>query len=168
MVQRRCRYILVSDAASDPQQRYEDLANAVRKIRIDLGISIDFPRGVPIADRATPGGEHFAIGLIRYGMVDPAAEDGVLVYLKASLSGDEPVDVVNYARAHAEFPDESTADQWFTEAQFESYRALGQHMIEHMLPAADARRGRAAALEGLFEDARSVVGGAGGRTPISV
>jgi hypothetical protein len=54
----------------------------------------------------------------------------VLIYLKATLSGDEPVDVLNYARSHPVFPHESTASQFFTEAQFESYRTLGLHTLQ--------------------------------------
>ena len=57
------------------------------------------------------------------------AEDGTLVYLKPTLIGDEPVDVANYARSHVTFPQQSTAEQWFDEAQFESYRVLGLHTV---------------------------------------
>ena len=57
----------------------------------------------------------------------------MLVYMKARLSGDEPADVLNYARSHAAFPHESTSNQFFTEAQFESYRMLGLHTIEQAL-----------------------------------
>ena len=53
----------------------------------------------------------------------------MLVYLKPTVTGDEPVDVANYARTHATFPHESTAEQWFDEAQFESYRMLGLQTV---------------------------------------
>lgn len=42
MVLRRCHYIVVSDAGQDPLCSFSDLGGAVRKIRIDLGIPIDF------------------------------------------------------------------------------------------------------------------------------
>ena len=42
MVLRRCHYIVVSDAGEDPACSFADLGEAVRKIRIDLGISIEF------------------------------------------------------------------------------------------------------------------------------
>jgi hypothetical protein len=42
MVRRRCRFIIVSDAGCDPEHAFEDLSNAVRKIEIDLGVTIDF------------------------------------------------------------------------------------------------------------------------------
>jgi hypothetical protein len=52
---------------------------------------------------------------------------GFLVYLKPTLLGDEPADVVQYQAAHPDFPHETTADQFFDEEQWESYRALGEH-----------------------------------------
>src|SRR5207249_2174444 len=54
------------------------------------------------------------------------------VYLRTSLTGDEPPDVLQYADAHAEFPHHSTLDQLFSENQFESYRALGYHVAQEV------------------------------------
>ena len=56
--------------------------------------------------------------------------DGILLYVKPSLVGDEPIDIYNYAATNQMFPHESTGDQWFSESQFESYRMLGLHTIE--------------------------------------
>jgi hypothetical protein len=53
---------------------------------------------------------------------------GKLVYIKASVTSDAPVHVLNYARAHDSFPHQSTADQFFDDTQFEAYRALGEHI----------------------------------------
>jgi hypothetical protein len=125
VIARRCRYVIVSDAGADERYRFDDLANAIRLVRIDFGVPIEFPSGVHV-DPAH-GGSRWAVGTIRYSVVDPGADDGVLIYLKPTLLGDEPVDVVNYARAHAAFPQESTANQWFDTPQFESYRMLGLH-----------------------------------------
>lgn len=135
MVRRRCRCIIVSDAGCDPEYAFEDLSNAVRKIRIDFSIPIEFPPAGLGMDRAGQGrgNQHVTIGKIRYSAVDGNVSEGVLVYMKATLSGDEPADVVNYARSHAEFPHEPTSNQFFTEAQFESYRMLGLHTIEQAL-----------------------------------
>lgn len=136
MVLRRCRLIVVSDAGCDPACAFQDLGNAIRKIRIDLGISIEMddmlmrPRGdgTLFSDNERPG-RYCAVGKIIY----PAAENapnGVLIYLKPGLYGDESVDVLNYASQNLSFPHEPTTDQWFSEAQFESYRALGAHVVE--------------------------------------
>ncbi len=63
-----------------------------------------------------------------------------LLVLKPTLTGDEPEDVLNYHRDHPSFPQESTADQFFDEAQWESYRRLGWHLAgkillaDHMMP----------------------------------
>ncbi|PYU68722.1 MAG: hypothetical protein DMG49_15320 [Acidobacteria bacterium] len=57
---------------------------------------------------------HWAIGKVQYHLVDLHAEDGILVYLKASLTGDKPTDVLRYHREHLDFSRQTTADQWFT------------------------------------------------------
>jgi patatin-like phospholipase len=128
VIARRCRYVVVSDAGADPDYCFDDLANAIRRVRIDFGVEIEFPSGVRIGPRGT-GIARWAIGTIRYSVVDKLGENGVLVYLKPAILGDEPVEVANYARAHAAFPHESTVNQWFDTAQFESYRSLGLQTV---------------------------------------
>jgi hypothetical protein len=130
MVARRCRFIIVSDAGCDPEYSFDDLANAVRRIRLDLGVPIQFDP-IDVTRRGQgQGNPHGAIGRIRYSVVDgPHVEDGTILYLKATLSGDEPVDVRNFAVVDAAFPHDSTGDQFFDEARFESYRTLGFHTV---------------------------------------
>ncbi len=134
MVLRRCHCILVVDAGCDPHGTFEDLGNAVRKIRIDLGIDIEIDldqlRRQP---GGTTSGRHYTVGMIRYDTVDANAAAGTLLYLKASLTGDEPSDVQDYAARHPVFPHEPTSDQFFDEAQFESYRRLGEHVAWEVL-----------------------------------
>lgn len=132
MVRRRCHTIIVSDAGCDQNTAFEDLGNAIRKIRIDLGIPITIDN-LRIKSRSEgAGGRYHAVGVIHYDAVDPHAPPGTLVYIKPSICGREPADVCNYARENAAFPHEATSDQWFTEVQFESYRALGVHVIEEL------------------------------------
>ncbi len=50
-----------------------------------------------------------------------------MIYIKPCLTGDEGLQLCNYAFRHSEFPHESTLDQAFDEAQFEAYRRLGFH-----------------------------------------
>jgi hypothetical protein len=73
---------------------------------------------------------HVHAGTIRY---DDVGGVGTIIYIKPALTGDEPVDVLNYQKSHPSFPHESTAEQWFSEAQFESYRMLGLHSVEMAL-----------------------------------
>ena len=74
-----------------------------------------------------PRAVYCAVGTINYGDVDPDGKPVTLIYLKPAISGDEPCDVFNYARTSTDFPHETTADQWFSESQFESYRVLGRN-----------------------------------------
>ncbi len=141
MVLRRCHYIVVSDAGQDPECSFTDLGQAVRKIRIDLGISIEFDE-IEIFARCDEEalnlrGRHAAVGRIRYAQVDGAnAPDGVIVYIKPACYGNEPRDIYEYFKSSPTFPHESTSDQFFTESQFESYRMLGAHTMDRLAPSA--------------------------------
>ena len=133
MVLRRCATIIVVDGSQDADFHFDDLGNATRKIRIDLGIPIEFPDGVPIAKEIAAASKHCAAGRIVYSAVDGhGAKDGTLIYIKSSLTGNEPRDVLTYAAENPPFPHQSTADQWFDEPQFESYRRLGAHVVEEI------------------------------------
>jgi len=141
---------VVSDASCDGTCSFEDLGGAVRKIRADLGIPIDFPAPVRIVPRSADAGArakglYWAVGRIRYSEIDRVskggagdaddsskAPDGWLLYIKPAFYGTEPPDVYAYAKAHDEFPHESTVDQFFSESQFESYRMLGAHAVARL------------------------------------
>ena len=137
LVRRRCRFIVACDAEEDHAFGFGGLGNAIEKCRSDFGIDIDIDVE-PIRGRSYSQW-HCAIGRIFYSRVDQTGRDGILVYLKSSLTGDEPTDALRYAAANPEFPHQSTADQWFDESQFESYRVLGYHIAQNVfLPLGDA------------------------------
>lgn len=130
LVRRRCRFIIAIDGEEDPTYCFESLGAAVRKCRADFGIDIDVnPR--PIIPDKGRSSSHFAIGRITYP--EPDSEPGWLLYLKSSITGDEPADVEQYRRERTEFPQESTLNQFFSESQFEAYRELGLHVCESAL-----------------------------------
>jgi hypothetical protein len=52
--------------------------------------------------------------------------EGILIYLKASMTGREGTAVLQYKSTHPPFPHETTGDQFYGEDQFESYRQLGR------------------------------------------
>jgi hypothetical protein len=133
MILRRCHRIVVVDAGRDTDYVFEDLGNAIRKIRIDFGIRIDIVLNFLAPNKE---GEHlarFAVGDIHYEEIDQGAPIGKLIYIKPLLQKDEPVDIRNYAAAHPGFPHETTSDQWFSESQLESYRMLGFHTVNEIL-----------------------------------
>jgi hypothetical protein len=195
MVMRRCKRIIVVDGGCDLDFKLEDLGNAVRKIQIDLGVSITFDPAVALERGPAGANQHRFIGRIRYSHCDltqaqlnrlrelercePLSEaelkeygelsghrnrdsvqerryqqlkgrearkpeeeaeyqklvsaDGVLVYIKASLNGNEPADVTQYYKSHDSFPHESTANQFFNESQFQSYVRLGMHVVDEIM-----------------------------------
>lgn len=139
LVRRRCRFIVCVDAGADRARNFADLGNAVQKCRVDFGANIDIDVS---ALRPGPDGRSeraCAVGTIAY----TNGKTGTILYLKPSLTGAEPPDVAHYASAHRSFPHESTADQYFDEKQFESYRRLGEHVADLAVAPALERAQRA-------------------------
>lgn len=129
MVKRRCRYIIVLDGAADGELKFGDLGNALRKIRIDTKVDIQFQEGWAQALRDRE--KRWAVATIGYQAAG-MGEDGYLIYIKPVMCGSEPPDVVAYREINPDFPHQSTANQFFNESQTESYRMLGLHTIQEM------------------------------------
>jgi hypothetical protein len=126
LIRRHCRYVLMSDCGADPTVAFDDLGNAFRRIREDFGIDITLDIEPLRPDAAGWSRQHVAVGTIHYSPTD----QGILVYLKPTMTGDEPPDVLQYKTRNTEFPHEGTGDQFYDEAQWESYRRLGLHAAE--------------------------------------
>jgi hypothetical protein len=147
LVRRRCRYIVICDAEEDGDLQFGGIGMAIRKCRIDFGaeITLDLRPLTHIGDTQFSS-THCVIGSIRYPE-DPD-DPGTVVYLKSSLTGDEPSDIVNYKKEHPSFPHDTTLNQWFTESQFESYRRLGHHVAYSVFEPAGPYRLPCGTLEG--------------------
>jgi hypothetical protein len=148
LLKRRCRVIIVVDAEADQGMVFSSFVRVQMLARIDHGVTIQSPwPNISVASLAAGKatgtadeqklynctGPHVSVGRIVYrrGTEDDAGSmnvHGVLIYLKSSLSGDENDIVRDYRRRHPEFPHETTIDQFFSEEQFEVYRALGFHI----------------------------------------
>lgn len=140
LLKRGCQLIVVVDAEADEAYTFSSLTRLERFARIDLGVRLELPwRELADAARAAHVGDtrrrgpHAAIGRILY----PDGNEGVLLYLKASVSGDERSYITDYKRRNTRFPHETTGDQFFSEEQFEAYRALGFHMMDGALTGND-------------------------------
>src|SRR5262249_42521090 len=141
LLRRRCQLIVAIDAEADPEMSFGSLVTLQRYARIDLGIIINLPwaeirngtrsasaeiaKSGGLPPHAAPHGPHCAVGEILY----PHGGKGILIYVKSSLSGDENDYIVDYKRRFPRYPHETTADQLFSEEQFEVYRALGFHAV---------------------------------------
>lgn len=125
LVRRRCSVIFAVDASADEQREMTDLADTIRKCRVDLGVDISFSQLNDFrGDANTLCTQGFITGEIHYD----AQSVGTLVLIKPSLATlrNEPADVLNYAIQNPTFPHQTTVDQFFDESQFESFRRLGK------------------------------------------
>ena len=127
LVRRHCRYIIVSDCGADPQVAFDDFGNAVRRIREDFGVEIEIDLSPLKPNPARLSRQHVAVGIITYDPRGDRRDTAVLLYFKPTLTGDEPSDIAQYRTRNQDFPHESTGDQFYDEAQWESYRRLGEH-----------------------------------------
>jgi hypothetical protein len=161
LLKRRCRVIIVVDAEADQQMGFGSFNTLERYARIDLGVRIDLPwqaisdmtkkTGESIdktGDAPKNAGPHCAIGQIKY----PGDRTGVLIYIKASLTGDENDYIFQYKKRYSAFPHETTLDQMFSEEQFEVYRALGYHAASNLFDGWDQFTHLDPAKPGVAED----------------
>ena len=123
LLRRGCGQILCFDVAGDDLTHFDMLAVAIALARSDLGVQIDIDLDplLPREDGFSPS-DH-AVGRIAY----PDGSTGVLVFAKASMPRDAPLDLKAYRQQDPRFPTDPTFDQFFDDRQFESYRALGAH-----------------------------------------
>ena len=133
MIRRRCSYIVVCDAEQDGDFTCEGFAGAIRRCRIDFGTDIQ----IDIKEITNRTGDrysaaHYALGNVYYAGDKKDKPGGKLLYIKSSISdtGKEPVDIYEYAKKNKTFPHQTTADQFFDEDQFESYRRLGMYIAD--------------------------------------
>ncbi|MBI2422416.1 MAG: hypothetical protein HYV27_06270 [Candidatus Hydrogenedentes bacterium] len=138
LLRRRCRYIIAVDAECDPDHEFDGLTKALRYAMTDVGARIELD-ATPL--RKLENGHcsgHALHARIIYAEADAdraiKEESGELIYIKASLTGDEAEYVRAYKKEHPAFPHETTADQFFDEEQFEAYRALGFHAALELFP----------------------------------
>jgi hypothetical protein len=167
LLRRRVPFIIACDGGQDATYTFEDMANLVRKARTDLCAEIRFLErsdietlvdppmhgaiGVLDDFRTATDGEivaglargfsraHAMIARVYYeGAKDPGS---VILFVKPSVTGDESLDILQYRQGHRTFPQEPTTDQFFDEAQWESYRSLGEHIGSELFRVAEVNRG---------------------------
>ncbi|WP_076999686.1 patatin-like phospholipase family protein [Variovorax sp. KK3] len=154
LLAQRAEVIVLADCGADPDYRFEDLENLVRLARVDLQADIQFLR--PRSSAGKPAGtggsakglkslDQFgsindlaladssaclALAKVKYGGQKPG--QGILILIKPNICAGLPVDLLNFKGQNPSFPQQTTADQFFSEAQWESYFLLGQYLGSHL------------------------------------
>jgi hypothetical protein len=128
LLRRRCALIVAVDGEADPNRTFGGLTTLMRFAKIDLGVDIDLDLEELRPDEEGLSRACWALGTIRYGRENGARQTGTLLYVKSSVTGEEALSVQKYRAENPTFPHQTTADQYFDEAQFEAYRALGEQM----------------------------------------
>ncbi len=151
--ERGIRFILLCDCGADPRYEFDDLANLIRLARLDFGLEIeadnDFSYDSQYEELTKVIGHYTQTNHGDESNICPLKDDqfallfnvfsgdgqgrthkAMLLVIKPNRISHTNGDVWSYAKTHPSFPNEPTVDQFFDEAQFESYRQLGLNMGE--------------------------------------
>jgi hypothetical protein len=129
LIRRRCKYVICVDGEADPEFSFHGLITLIRHAQIDLGVRIESALSDMRADPVTGYSQtHAALCRLHY----PSGAQGLLLYLKLSMTGNEPELIRRYRLTHPDFPHQTTLDQFFDEEQVEAYRQLGVHVADGM------------------------------------
>lgn len=142
LLKREVPLIVVADCGADPEYIFDDLENLVRKAHIDYGASIDFYRFRYRKDR--PSRKFTSMEAMRKRDTSPplllariayrSGITGTLLVVKPHNISGMPLDTLAYSQREADFPQQTTIDQFFDESQWEAYHQLGLQMGEHITP----------------------------------
>ena len=163
LVRRKVDFLWVSDAGQDSGFSFEDLSSAIERVRVDFGVNIRFRHDDHDLSHLIPGsaksdnaaGESsnerhrlsargYAIGTIEY----PDGKKGVIVYVKTTLTPGLPGDLYGYRARNADYPHQTTVDQFFDEEQFEAYRELGYRLTAQLFRDVAKKRAMREATDG--------------------
>ncbi len=159
LIRREVDTIVLSLASADPDYSLEDLAIAIERVRADFGVFIEFDASsfndlapgsaddksaqAPVTATDVKGYSSAALQLSARGYALATiwypGHSGKLIVIKSSTVAGMPIDTAVYKIQHADFPNQSTADQFFSERQFEAYREIGYQIAKQMLKDAALR-----------------------------
>ena len=144
LLRREVDFIVLADCGADAQFEFADLENLIRKARIDFDAEIEFYTRDEAAEQYPLLGDDLCV-LSPENLIDNHSARGVLLaricyrrnggkpakigsllVVKPNLHDSLDNDVLAYARRNPTFPQQSTGDQFFDEAQWESYHRLGE------------------------------------------
>ena len=156
LVRRRVSLIICCDGGADKEFTFSDLQVFVRRIGSDFGARVVFdkdnhlehiipqepdPDKVRDQDPDTPAypvGTKFADrGYVKGRIIYPrdgsgASNESIFILIKTTMIKQIGLTLKGYKGKHPDFPDESTADQFFDEEQFEAYRELGYAIAKQL------------------------------------
>ncbi len=133
LIRRRVKIIVLSQGSQDLKYSMDDLANVIQRVRVDFGVHIRFTSETyPLSamrppEEGTVVKRGWALGSIKYPGTD---SQGILLYLQASPIAGMNADTASYWRRNFDFPNQTTADQFFDEEQLEAYRELGMGIAQ--------------------------------------
>jgi hypothetical protein len=140
LLRRGCGRLIVLDAAGDDIHHFNTFSEAIALAHADLGVEFDMDMTnlTPHPDPDTENGKDTSpgchvVGTYRY----PNGSGGQILFIKAAICDQLPVEVLTYRERDAQFPNHPTTNQMFSELTFEAYRSLGEHAVHEAFEGGD-------------------------------
>ena len=134
LLRRGCELIIVSDACRNTNQdELGALAKLLESANTNLGIRfldldhespIDYGRLVKNEDFSLP--QNQIIMRVQY----PNGRSGLMVYMQMGITENDPIEIRQIKKKFPSFPDEPTANQFYTPDQVLAYQRLGYYIGE--------------------------------------
>ena len=158
LLERRCSLMICMDASDDGTFDFEDLMRVMQASRAKYDLEFEpieefldpTRKWIDVFDSLRPNDKgfssrHFVALRVRYPeRKNRPASDGLLIFAKSTLTGDEPIDMLELKRRCSEFPHDPTSNQFLAPERFEAYVMLGRHITSSITSFLD---------EGNFADA---------------
>ncbi|WP_133791965.1 patatin-like phospholipase family protein [Paraburkholderia silvatlantica] len=145
LLRRKLKFIVLIDNGCDPEYQFGDIANLIRRARVDFGAEIREPRTrlpLPSWFRLNPAHIALSIGEFRrkrkflalqFAVTFANGTNGQILVIKPRVTSAAPADVREYRKQNPSFPNETTANQFFDDVQWESHRELGYSQMCNLL-----------------------------------
>ncbi|CAD6555646.1 hypothetical protein LMG27952_05883 [Paraburkholderia hiiakae] len=145
LLRRQLKFIVLIDNGCDPKYTFGDIANLIRRARVDFGAEIrEAGTRLPLPSwlRLKPNRIALSIGEFRkqrkflalqFIVTFANGTHGQLLVIKPRVTSAAPPDVREYRKQNPSFPNETTANQFFDDIQWESHRELGYSQMRNLL-----------------------------------
>ncbi|WP_413184862.1 patatin-like phospholipase family protein [Paraburkholderia sacchari] len=145
LLRRELKFIVLLDNGCDPRYTFGDIANLIYRARVDFGVEIKsaharlpLPPGLRLNRTlvARSFGEfHKRKWCVAIQLLTRFANgsEGQILIIKPRVTRAAPHDVREYRVQNKSFPNETTANQFFDDVQWESHRELGYSQTLNLL-----------------------------------
>ena len=127
LLRRGCTTVWCVDASGEGSHGFPTLAEAVGIARSEIGVDIEIDPDEMSRDPSPEDGDRTFVRAthVKGKIFYRNGVTGTIVFIRAGVTRDAPIDVRNFHAKHPTFPNDPTLNQLFGAERFDAYRSLG-------------------------------------------